>query len=91
MSTTMIHLKTKKDVKVRVEKLADRLGLTLTGLINLSLNQLVESSELVINLQPQPNNKTTKLLMKLKKEAEAGKNLSPAFADHKKALRWLHS
>ena len=91
MDTTMIHLKTKKDVKYRAAKLADRLGLTLTSLINLSLNQLIESSELIINLQPKLNNKTTELLVKFKKEAECGKNLSPTFTDPKKALRWLQS
>ena len=87
----MIHLKTKKDLKRRAEKLADRLGITLTGLLNLSLSQLVESSELVIDLQPKPNRKTTELLLKLKEEGETGKNRSPKFTDPKKALAWLHS
>ena len=88
---TVVHIKTKKALKQRAEKLADSLGLTLTGLINLSLHQLVNSNELVINLREQPNNKTVKLLLKLKAEADKGHNLSPVFTDPHKALAWLHS
>jgi len=91
METAMVHLKTKKDLKQRAEKLADRLGITLTSLLNLSLSQLVESSELVIQLQPKINKTSVDLLCRLKKEADAGKNLSPTFTDPKKALRWLRS
>ena len=87
----MIHLKTKKALKDRAEKLADKLGLTLTSLINLSLSQVVESGELVIQLEPKPNSRTTELLLRLKKEADDGKNLSPTFTDPKKALKWLNS
>lgn len=87
----MIHLKTKKDLKERAEKLADRLGLTLTSLINLSLSQVVESGELVIQLEPKLNSKTSQHLLKLRKEADEGKNLSPTFDNPKKALKWLHS
>ena len=91
MNTTTIHLKTKRELKHKVEKLADTLGLTLTSLINLSLSQLVHSSELVIDLRPQPNTKTLRQLLKRKKEAGAGKNLSPTFTDPKEALKWLHT
>jgi addiction module RelB/DinJ family antitoxin len=73
---TTIHLKTKKVLKERAEKLANSLGLTLTGLINLNLSQLVEASELVINLHPRPNEKTIKELNRLRKESELNKNLS---------------
>ena len=75
----------------RAEKLADKLGITLTALLNLSLSQLVESSQLIVDLQPNLNSKTTELLLKLKKEAETGKNLSQTFTDPRKALKWLHS
>ena len=91
MNTTMIHLKTKKELKQRAEKLAGKLGLTLTSLVNLSLNQLVESSELVIDLEPKLNSKVVAQLLRLKQEADAGKNLSPTFTNPKDALRWLHS
>ncbi len=91
METTMIHLKTKKDLKKRAEQLADRLGISLTGLVNLSLSQLVESSELVINLQPKVSAKNTQLLLRLKKQSDNRNNLSPTFTDPKKALKWLRS
>ena len=90
MNTT-IHLKTRKELKTRAEELAGKLGLTLTSLINLSLSQLVAFNELVVELQPQPNSKTTERLLKLKKEADAGKNMSSTFTDPVKALKWLHS
>ena len=91
MNTAVIHLKTKKDLKRRAERLADGLGLTLTGLLNLNLSQLVESSELVVSLQPKPNQKTAKRLLRLKQEADAGKNLSPTFTHATDALAWLRS
>lgn len=91
MESVMIHLKTKKVLKRRAEELADKLGITLTSLLNLSLSQMVEASELVIDLQPRLNSKTTTLLLKLKKEAMAGRALSPSFTDPQKALRWLQS
>ena len=91
METAIIHLKTKKQLKQRAEKLAGNLGLTLTSLLNLSLSQLVESSELVIELQPKLNSKTTRLLLQLKKGAETGRNLSPTFTDPEEALKWLHA
>ncbi len=91
MNTAVIHLKTKKDLKRKVERLAEDLGLTLTGLINLNLSQLVESSELVIALRPKPNQKTTKRLLRLKQEADAGTNLSPTFTTAEDAVAWLRS
>ena len=91
MNTTVIHLKTNKDLKRRAERLAGDLGLTLTGLINLNLSQLVTSSEIVVTLEPRPNRKTVERLLRLKREAEAGKNVSPTFAAPKDALKWLHS
>jgi antitoxin component of RelBE/YafQ-DinJ toxin-antitoxin module len=87
----MIHLKTNKELKQKAEKLADKLGLTLTGLLNLSIGQLVNSSELVVDLEPKLSPRIIERLLHLKQEADAGKNLSPTFTDPKKALRWLHS
>lgn len=86
-----IHLKTTPALKQRAEKLADSLGLSLSALINLSLQQVVQASELTISLHPQPNAKATELLLKLRAEAEASKNTSPVFSDLKTALKWLHT
>ncbi len=91
MHTAVIHLKTKKDLKRRAERLAEGLGLTLTGLINLNLSQLVQSSELTVALQPKPNQKTAERLLRLKREADADKNLSPTFTNTEDALAWLRS
>ena len=92
--TTTIHIKTDKKVREEAEKLAKANGLTLTALINLSLRQTLNFGR--IALYPpteslEPNAATKKILREAMRDAKAGRNMSPAFANAEDAFNWLRS
>lgn len=51
MNTTML-VKTQKDLKIKAQKLAKELGLTLTDVINASLRQFIINQGIMISKMP---------------------------------------
>lgn len=77
--TTTIHIKTDKKVKERAEKFAKANGMTLTTFVNLSIHQVLNRGQLIVEEPFEPKAKTGKELKQILKDIEGGKNLSPVF------------
>jgi addiction module RelB/DinJ family antitoxin len=77
--TTILHIKTDKKIRDQVQKLAKNNGMTITTLVNISLRNLINKPILEIDLQPELNAKTKKLIAEARRDYKNGKNISGPF------------
>jgi antitoxin component of RelBE/YafQ-DinJ toxin-antitoxin module len=77
--TTTLHIKTDTKVRDQVEKLAKQNGLTVTALVNISLRSLIKRPVLELDLAPEPNARTRKIIDQARNDYKAGKNISGPF------------
>ncbi|MEK9174548.1 MAG: hypothetical protein AAB725_01090 [Patescibacteria group bacterium] len=91
MSKAIINIKTEKEVKITVQKLAKDLGLSLSAVMNAALRNFIRSREVYFSNIPQMNPEFERLLGGIEKDIKAKKNLSPAFDSADKAMRYLDS
>ena len=92
MNKTMINIKADKEVKEMAQKVAQKLGLPLSVVINNYLRQFIRNKSIYFSVEEgelKPSVK--KRLDRLHKDVKEGKNLSPAFHSAKEAIRYLHS
>lgn len=80
---TVINVKTKKEVKLRAQKVANDLGLSLSAIINAYLRQLARNKEIRFSLVPRMSPKLEQLIGKAEYDISRGKNLSPRVSSHK--------
>lgn len=80
---TVINVKTKKEVKVRAQKVANELGLSLSAIINAYLRQLARNKEIRFSLVPRTSPELERLIGKADYDIVRGKNLSPRISSHK--------
>lgn len=98
---TIINIKADRDVKIKAQKVAKQLGVPLSLVINNYLRDFVRTKEVRFSLNrdtmplgtPEGVLKPAvkRRLARLRKEALAGKNLSPAFSNMNDAISYLHS
>ena len=91
MAKITINIKADKDVKQKAQKVAERLGMPLSTIINAYLNQFIRTKEIHFYLEGELKLSVKRRLDQLQKEAMAGKNLSPAFSNADEAIRYLRS
>ena len=89
--TTVIHIKTDKEVKENAQVIAKRLGLSLSAVINASLRNFIKTREVVFSDEPQMTPKLEKLLDKVEKDIKHNRNLSPAFDNMEEMDKYLDS
>lgn len=87
MDTTIINFKTRKDVKKQAQKIAKQMGLNLTSVMNIYLQDFIRTKELKIKLE-EPTLKTSKDILSSIKELKEG-NASPTFNTAEDAIKWL--
>lgn len=87
--TTILHIKTDTKVRNEVEKLAKHNGITITALVNLSLRNLINNPVIELDLSPQPNAKTKKLIAQVRKDYRMGKNIDGPFDSVKELKKHL--
>lgn len=87
--TTVIHVKTDPEVKENAQKLAKKLGLTLSDIINASLRNFIRTREIVFSDVPRMTPEFEKKLEKIEDDIKHGRNLSPAFETMDEATRYL--
>ena len=80
MAKAIINIKTDKEVKVNVQKLAEELGVSLSDVINASLRNFIRLRELRISSIPIMTPELEKLIGPIEKDIKERKNLSPAFS-----------
>lgn len=78
---TTITIKTNKSLRQEAKKLAEKLGITLTAIINASLRQFVQERKFTVSEYEMPTKKKMAFLEKISKEMDEGKNISGVFTD----------
>lgn len=79
MAKTTINIKADKTVKEGAQKVARKLGMPLSTVINAYLNQFIRTKEVHFYLEGELKPSVRKRLGRLHKDALEGKNLSPTF------------
>ena len=88
---TVIHIKADKEVKENAQKLARKLGLNLTDVINASLRNFIRTREVVFSDTPQMTPELEKLLDKVEEDIKNKKNLIGPFSTAGEMDKYLNS
>ena len=76
---TFLNVKVDKDLKSRAQRLAKKIGLPLSTVVNAQLSQFVRDEEITFSTKLRPTPYLEKILDQAAKDRATGKNLSPAF------------
>lgn len=93
MSTVSINIKTDPEVKIKAQQVAAELGLSLSGVVNGYLKQLVRTKTVYFSLDRDKENPSPYLIKALQ-ESEADRKAdrtSPGFKNVQDAIRWLQT
>lgn len=88
MQTVVINIKTEPKVKKEAQKLAGAMGLSLSGLINGLLRQVIRTKEINFRLDETPNAYLRGVMKQAEENYKKGKH-SPTFKTGKEAVDWL--
>ena len=91
MNTTVINIKTDKNLKKDAQTLAKNFGLPLSAVVNIYLREFVREKRVVFSEPPMPNAKTRKILDQAISDIKAGKNLVGPFESAKEMDNFLDS
>lgn len=91
MVKAIINIKTEKEIKNTVQKLAKDLGLSLSDVINAALRNFIRSREVFFSNIPQMTPEFERLLGNIEKDIQTKKNISPNFDSANKAVKYLNS
>lgn len=83
----IINLKTDPKLKKQVTEVADRLGVSISAVLNNELRRFAAEQSVVFEVPEVPNAKTAKQLAASKKQVEAGDY--HRFTDNKQAIEFL--
>lgn len=89
MNTAVINIKTEEEVKLKAQKIAKELGLSLSGIINAYLKQLIKTKTVVFSATSEESTEwALKMLKESREDVKAGR-VSPSFSEAKSAIEWL--
>ncbi len=91
MSQIPVTVKIDADVKQQAQKLAQRLGLSLSSIVENKLREAVSERRVVFEEEYLPNEKIAKELDKIEEDVKAGRNLSGPFNTFEELERHLNS
>ncbi|MEK7611158.1 MAG: type II toxin-antitoxin system RelB/DinJ family antitoxin [Patescibacteria group bacterium] len=75
--TAIINIKTEPQVKIRARKLADDLGLSLSGLINAYLKQVIRTKTVTFSASDEePTEYLLQMLAESRRDIKAGRVIS---------------
>jgi len=89
MNTTVINVKTDKQLKAKAQKVAKEMGLSLGTIINHSLRELVQEKMVVFSVPLVPNKKTERLIKEVERDIKLGRNISRGFSAGKEMDEYL--
>ncbi len=96
----MLNIKADREVKVKAQKVAKKLGLPLSVIINRYLREFIRTEAVLFSLRdslplgtPEGELKPSvkRRLARIHRDIIAGKNTSPAFSSMDEAIHYLHS
>jgi len=85
----VINLKTDPKLKMQAAKTADKLGISISAVLNNELRRFAAEQSVVFDIPEVPNAQTAKMLARSKKEIEAGDYYGP-FNSAEEMLDSLH-
>lgn len=88
---TIINIKTDREVKQNVQRLAKELGLSLSDVVNASLRNFIRTREVYISAIPRMTPEFERLLGTIERDLKEKKRLSPAFSSFEEAENYLGS
>lgn len=86
MNTAVINIKTEAEVKRQSQKIAKEMGISLSGLINGFLKQLVRTKRVEFTLDETPNAYLRGVMKRAEKNYKTDKT-SPIFTDNQKLIK----
>ncbi len=90
MNTASILIKIDPQVKAKAQKTAEKMGLSLTSVINRYLKHFITTETITFSTQDEiPNERTKKALIQAEKDWKAGR-VSPTFDNAEDAIAWLN-
>lgn len=87
-NTAVINIRTNAKVKAKSREIAEKLGLSLSAVINAYLRQLVRTKSVSFSLDEKPTDYLLETLKNSKRDIKEG-FVSPAFDNAKDADKWL--
>ena len=91
MNTTVINIKTDKNLKKDAQMLAKNFGLPLSAIVNTYLREFVREKRVFFPEPPMPNAKTRKILDQAISDIKTGKNLVGPFESAEEMDNFLDS
>lgn len=89
MNTAVIITKTEPEVKIKAQKVAKDLGLSLSSLINAWLRQLIKTKTVTFNASSEePSDYLKQMIHQSEKDLKEEK-ASPLFKTGEEAVAWL--
>lgn len=89
MNTAVINIKTDLEVKREAQRIAKKLGVSLSALINGYLRQIIRTKRVEFSLDETPNKYLIEAIKNARKQRKIGE-ASPIFDNAKDAIKWLH-
>lgn len=88
---TMINIKADREVKREAQRLAKKLGLSLSDVMNASLRNFIRTREVRISDIPHMTPELEKLIGIAERDRKVGKNISPILKTSEEVERYLDS
>lgn len=89
-NTAVINIRTDAKIKNQAQQIAEKLGLTLSSVINAYLRQLIRTKSVSFSLTEEPKSFLLKALKESKKDIKEGR-VSPSFSKAEEAIKWLNN
>lgn len=88
MYTAVINIKTEPETKKKAQAVAQEIGVSLSGLINAYLKELVRTKKVEFNAGEEPSAYLIRTIKKAEENYKKG-NTSPLFRTGEEAVKWL--
>lgn len=88
---TVLNTKIDPELKQQAQAVAKAVGLPLSTVVVASLREFVRTRSITISDPPRLKPQVEQALLAISAEAQAGKNISPAFDNLQDAFAWLDS
>lgn len=88
---TVINIKTEAEIKRSAKEVADRLGLSLSAVLNAYLRQFIRNREAHFTLAPKMSSELEELLGRIEIDIQRDKNISPEISSENGLKRHFSS
>lgn len=88
---TMLSIKIDKKLKVKAQKVAHALGVSLNAVINQNIKEFIDERQVTFTDHPMLNKRAQRILARLSKDAREGKNMAGPFNSMDEMIKSLNS